>query len=63
MAKLISLNYKRNVNYFTDGNPETRWPHVLNTVGRGKKELQHSVLLEDGTSILLTEDDKQLDVN
>jgi len=36
MAKLFSLNYKRNVNYFTDGNPESRWPHVLNTVGIGK---------------------------
>jgi len=36
MAKLFSLNYKRNVNYFTDGNPETRAPHILNTVGIGK---------------------------
>jgi hypothetical protein len=37
MAKLIrSLNYKRNVNLFTEGNPERSWPHVLNTVGIGK---------------------------
>ena len=62
MTKLISLNYKRNVNYFTDGNPETRYPHVLNTVGRGKKELQRSILLEDGTSILLTEAGDQLEI-
>jgi 6-phosphogluconolactonase (cycloisomerase 2 family) len=37
MAKLIrSLNFKRNVNYFTEGNPERTWPHVLNTIGIGK---------------------------
>jgi beta-lactam-binding protein with PASTA domain len=37
MAKLQSLNYKRNVNIFTDGNPTARFPHVLQTKGMGKR--------------------------
>jgi hypothetical protein len=37
MAKLIDLNFKRNVNVFTHGNPEKAWPHVLQTIGMGKE--------------------------
>jgi hypothetical protein len=44
MAKILeSLNYKRNVNYFTEGNPERSYPHVLNTIGIGKAVLNATV--------------------
>jgi hypothetical protein len=39
MAKLIDLNFKRNVNVFTQGNPERAWPHVLQTVGFSKSPI------------------------
>jgi len=51
MAKLFSLNYKRNVNYFTDGNPETRWPHILNTVGIGKANQDPGIGLGAGSTL------------
>jgi hypothetical protein len=57
MAKLIDLNFKRNVNVFTNGNPERAWPHVLQTVGLGKASLAipSNVTLETG-DLLITED-------
>jgi hypothetical protein len=36
MAKIINLNFRRNVNVFINGNPSSVWPHVLQTVGLRK---------------------------